>query len=119
MKNKYTGLRRFGAASKNSLSGFKKAFSTEEAFRQEIFLGIFFLPFVFFTERSKFEIICLLLSMFIVLITELLNTAIEYTIDRISKDYHEMSGWAKDIASTAVFLALGQFILVWGIVFLY
>jgi diacylglycerol kinase (ATP) len=110
---KYTGMRRLLAAAKNSFHGFRFAFKRDEAVRQEFVLIAILLPIAFIGAESVIETLLLLSGLFAVLITELLNTAIEVTIDRISLEYHDLSKAAKDIASAAVLLSLIYCALVW------
>ena len=117
MKNEKTGLTRILSAYKNSLCGFKVAFLSEAAIRQEVFLSLVLIPTALFSGKSKIEIILLLSGIFVVFITELLNTAIEYAIDRIGHEYHDYSKASKDIASAAVFLSLCYCGMIWGIIF--
>jgi diacylglycerol kinase (ATP) len=100
------GLRRLVNAFKFSLAGFKACFRTEEAFRQEIYLTALMVPAAFWIGDTNVEQIVLLGSVVIVLIAEMLNTAIERAIDRISYDKHELSKEAKDMGSAVVFMAL-------------
>lgn len=101
-----TGLRRIINAFFFSLNGFHACFRTEEAFRQEIYLTALMVPAAFWIGDTNVEQIVLLGSVVIVLITEMLNTAVERAIDRISMDKHELSKEAKDMGSAAVFMAL-------------
>lgn len=101
-----TGLRRLVNAFKFSLAGFKACFRTEEAFRQEIYLTALMVPAAFWIGDTNVEQIVLLGSVVLVLITEMINTAIERAIDRISYDKHELSKEAKDMGSAIVFMAL-------------
>lgn len=100
------GLRRIINAFFFSLDGFRACFRTEEAFRQEIYLTALMVPAAFWIGDTYVEQIVLLGSVVIVLITEMLNTAIERAIDRISMDKHTLSKEAKDMGSAAVFMAL-------------
>lgn len=112
------GLARLIAAFENSISGFRMAFRSEEAIRQEV-LGILILvPLAIFSGKSAVELALLLSGLFAVLITELLNTAIECAIDRISADYHDLSKASKDVASAAVLLSLVYCLTVWALIFL-
>ena len=101
-----TGIRRIINAFFFSVEGFRACFRTEEAFRQEIYLTALMVPAAFWIGDTNVEQIVLLGSVVLVLITEMLNTAIERAIDRISYDKHELSKEAKDMGSAAVFMAL-------------
>lgn len=98
---------------KNSLHGLKRTWQTQFAFRLEMFFFIIALPLAVWIERNILEFIVLMSSMFLLLLAELLNSAIETVIDRIGLEYHKLSGLAKDVASAAVFLAICNAIFVW------
>lgn len=110
------GIERIIAAAGNSLKGFKQAWQHEAAFREECFLLCLFVPAAFWLGSDGLQIAVLLMSCLIVLIVELLNTAVEVAIDRVGMERHELSGRAKDVASAAVFLSLAQVLVVWGLV---
>jgi len=65
------------------------------------------------------QVLAMLMSLFVVVITELLNTSIEYAIDRIGSERHDLSGASKDIASAAVFFSLCQVVVIWGCIIVY
>ncbi len=109
-------VRRLVNATRYSLAGFAATWRHEEAFRLEILASIVMIPASFWIGRIAVEISLLTGTCFIVLITELLNTAIEATIDRISTEHHELSGRAKDIGSAAVFVSLVMTVLIWGLI---
>jgi diacylglycerol kinase (ATP) len=100
------GLRRIVSATRNSLAGFLEAVRHEDAFRQELVLAAIFLPLAFWVGRNGLERAALVASVLLVLIVELLNSAIEATVDRISFENHRLAKRAKDIGSAAVMLAL-------------
>lgn len=110
------GLERVFAAAGNSMKGFKAAWQNEAAFREECFLLCLFVPAAFWLGENGTQIAVLLMSCFLVLIVELLNTAVEVVVDRVGMERHELSGRAKDIGSAAVFLGLAQVLVVWGLV---
>ena len=110
------GLARIFNATGYSFKGIQRAWTTEAAVRQEFILAGVMLPIAFLVAQSLPQLVLLGLSLFIVVITELLNTAIEYCIDRIGSERHDLSGAAKDIASAAVFFSLMQVVFVWGCV---
>ena len=89
-----------------SLKGFSAAFKYESAFRQELALACFFIPLGIWLGEDLTQKLLLCVLVFGVLITELLNSAIEAAVDRVSLDHHELSGRAKDLASAAVMLSL-------------
>jgi len=108
--------RRIIGASKNSAQGFRQAVLTEEAFQIYLFLSLFLVPLALFIAADYIQLILLLGALFLVLITELLNTAVESVVDRVGKDYHELSGRAKDMGSAAVSLSIILFFIVWGLI---
>ncbi|MCE9678350.1 diacylglycerol kinase [Shewanella sp. AS1] len=104
-ENNY-GIKRVFRATGFSIQGLKQAWQSEAAFRQELVLALLMLPIAFLVDITTIERILLVMTVFIVLITELLNSAIEAVVDRIGDEYHPLSGQAKDIASAAVFISL-------------
>ncbi|MBI2801856.1 MAG: diacylglycerol kinase [Gammaproteobacteria bacterium] len=117
MASKATGLTRLLNATGYSWSGFKAAWRHEAAFRQEIILALLLLPAAFWLGRNPFEYVILIAPLFLVLITELLNSGLEAVVDRIGSEYHELSGRAKDLGSAAVFTALVLVGVCWGGIF--
>lgn len=117
-KNGLSGFlyRRLIGAAKNSARGLRQAILTEEAFQLYAFLSVFLVPLAFIIAEDYVQLILLFGTVFLVLITELLNTAVEAVVDRVSLDAHELSGRAKDMGSAAVTLALILFAIVWGII---
>jgi diacylglycerol kinase (ATP) len=110
---KSTGLLRIFNATKYSLKGLKSAIKHEAAFRQElILLGLAYV-IVMLVDFSIYERILLLGSIGVVMITELINSAIECVVDRIGHERHELSGRAKDYGSAAVFLSLLLTVILW------
>lgn len=105
-------------AFRHSLSGLTYAFRTQIAFRQDVLLFVAGSTIAFIADVSALHRIALVGSLVIVLIVELLNTAIEVTIDRISTENHLLSKHAKDLGSAAVLLTLLLAAFTWGIVFL-
>lgn len=101
-----TGLDRVIRAAGYSVAGLQGAYRGESAFRQEFWLAVVLLPLAFWLGRGWVETALLAGSVVIVLIVELLNSAIEAAIDRISFEIHDLSKRAKDIGSAAVFLSL-------------
>lgn len=98
---------------KYSLSGLKAAYQTQCSFRSEICIGIPLFLTALFMPISALEKILLIFPLFFVLACELINTAVETTIDRISKDWHPLSKQAKDISSSLVLIAIIQAIFIW------
>ena len=111
-----TGLRRIWNAMFYSLQGISAAWQHEAAFRQEAVLCIIMIPLAFLVGDSAVERVLLAGSCLLVLITELLNSAIEATVDRIGSDHHKLSGRAKDIGSAAVFISLCTVVLTWSLI---
>ena len=97
------------------MAGLTVAFCSEQAFRQECWIAIVLTPLAFWMGRSWVEVVLLIGSLLFVLIVELLNSAVEATVDRISFEFHELSKRAKDIASAAVFLSLVTCAAIWAI----
>ncbi len=101
-----TGLRRIRNAMFFTLQGITAAWQHEAAFRQEAGLCIIMIPLAFLVGDSAVERALLAGTCLLVLVTELLNSAIEATVDRIGSEHDELSGRAKDIGSAAVFISL-------------
>lgn len=98
------------------MKGLKAAWVHEAAFRQELMLAIVMLPIAVFVDITTLEKLLLIFSLFIVLIVELLNSAIEAVVDRIGDEIHTLSGQAKDIASAAVFMSLALCGITWAVI---
>ena len=111
-----TGLQRVWNALHYSLAGLRAAFACEDAFRQEALLAALLIPAAFFLPVTWGGRALMIASILLVLIVELLNSAIEATVDRVSLDRHHLSKRAKDIGSAAVFLALTNVVVVWSCV---
>jgi len=111
-----TGLRRLINAFGYSISGLRAAYRLEDAFRQEILLAAVLIPAALMLPVAATGRALLLASVFLVLIVELINSAVEAAVDRISLDNHELAKVAKDIGSAAVMLSLVCMTLVWMIV---
>jgi len=112
------GLTRIYRAFGWSMSGLQATFRHEAAFRQELLLCVILAPFAFYFGKTGGEKALLLGSLLLVLIVELLNSAVESAIDRIGRDEHELAGRAKDMGSAAVFLALLNVGVIWFVVIL-
>lgn len=110
------GWARIVAAARNSLAGLRQAWRFEEAFRQEVALAAVMLPAAALAPVSLPERLLLAGSVILVLIVELLNSAMEAIVDRISLEHHDLSGRAKDIGSAAVMLALLLSAAVWSVI---
>ena len=114
--NQKKGLDRLYHATIYSWQGFKAAYKSEEAFRQEVFLCIVALPLGLYLGQGGLEKAILVGAILLIPIVELLNTGIEVLTDRVSTEKHELSGRAKDIGSAAVLLSLVNAAVVWGLV---
>lgn len=110
---KPTGLTRIIKAGGYSLAGIKAAWNHEAAFRQEIVALAVLIPLGLFLGQSGIEGAVLLLSVMMVMVTELVNSAIEAVVDRIGLEQHPLAGRAKDLGSAAVFISIAIAVLVW------
>jgi diacylglycerol kinase (ATP) len=113
-----TGIRRILDATGYSLQGLKAAWIHEAAFRQELVLTLVLSICAFLLPVTTLERIMMISSLLLVVIVELINSAIEAVVDRVSDDWHELSGRAKDIGSAAVFVALFLALFVWASILL-
>jgi diacylglycerol kinase (ATP) len=111
-----TGLKRVRSAFYYSMAGLRAALRHEDAFRQEVFLAVLLIPAAFFTPATGTGKALLIAAVLLVLIVELLNSAVEAAVDRISLENHVLAKRAKDIGSAAVLLALINVPVVWGLV---
>jgi len=112
-----TGFSRLIDAFGYSWLGYKTGYKNEAAFREELFLGVLLTPTAIYFAETSIELAVLLGSLFVVLITELLNSGIEAVVDRVSDEHHELSGRAKDLGAAAVMTALINVIVIWSIIF--
>ncbi len=101
-----SGIRRLINATRYSWQGYKAAWKTEEAFRQEAILAIIMIPVAIFLPVDLVEKLLMISTVVLVVIVEIINSAIEATIDRFGNEIHPLSGKAKDLGSGAVLLAL-------------
>ena len=111
-----TGLRRIVNATGYSFSGLRDAFAHEDAFRQECLLALVLVTLALLVPVSGLERALMIASVLLVLVVELLNSAVEAAVDRVSLDRHALAKRAKDIGSAAVFLSLVNVAVVWGLV---
>ena len=111
-----TGLRRIWNAFSYSLSGLHAAYLNEDAFRQESWLAALLIPVALVLPLPSMARALMIVSVLLVLVVELLNSAIEAAIDRISLDRHRLSKRAKDIGSAAVLIALINVLSTWSLV---
>ncbi len=112
------GFERLRLATLNSLRGLRHCYLSEAAFRQEVWLSAVLVPLALWIGRSGVERALLIGAMLAVLIVELLNTGIEVVVDRIGTEHNHLSGFAKDLGSTAVFFSLVLLAVTWGLVLL-
>lgn len=109
-----TGFKRIILAGGYSIKGLRQAFVHEAAFRQELLLTCVLIPVACWLDVGSVERILMISSLLLVLIVELLNSAVEAVVDRIGPEIHELSGRAKDIGSAAVFISLFLVVFIWG-----
>jgi diacylglycerol kinase (ATP) len=110
------GLARLARAFGHSLRGFAGAWREEAAFRQELALALVVVPLGLWLGRTGVERALLVAPMLLILVVELLNSAVEAAIDRIGLEHNQLSGLAKDIGSAAVFLSFALLAIVWLLV---
>lgn len=113
-EKKLTGLTHFIYASRWSLSGLKSAWRHESSFRQEVVGVLFLLPCAFWLGDTPLEKGLLMATLLLVLIVELINSAIEAVVDRVGLERHPLSGRAKDLGSAAVMITILLAVLIWG-----
>ena len=113
MKPGLNGIARIIAATKNSLRGVRDAWRFESAFRQDSFISILLLLLSFWLAQTIVEWLLLIMPLFLLLIAEILNSAIENVVDRIGEERHILSGRAKDMGSSAVMFCLILIAIVW------
>ena len=110
---KRTGVARIIAATRYSIEGLMLAIRTETAFSQETYLFLFLVPLALLFGETDVERVLLIAVLILVLVTELLNTAIEAVVDRIGTEFHPLSKQAKDLGSAAVFMTLSLALITW------
>ena len=110
-----TGVRRILNAFGYSLSGLRAAYKHEDAFRQEVWLAAILIPLAFFIPVAGLGKALMVASVLLVLIVELINSAIEATVDRVSLESHRLAARAKDIGSAAVLISLLNVAVVWAL----
>lgn len=114
MKPGKTGIARIIDAGRYSIRGLRACFANEAAFRQEVAAVVVLFPLSFLLARSVVEWLLLVSPLFLLLIVELLNSAVESVVDRIGHEHHELSGRAKDMGSASVLLCLLLIGCCWG-----
>lgn len=112
------GLKRILVATGYSFSGFKTAFKNEAAFRQIVLINLILIPMSFFIDVSSIERALMVAACLLAIIVELINSAIEAVVDRISLEKHALSKNAKDMGSAAQFVALLIIFSTWSIILL-
>lgn len=113
MKPGEQGLARIILATKYSWLGLKAAWLHEAAFRQEASIALIGMPLALWVARDAVEFLLLVIPLLILMLTELVNSAIEAVVDRFGGEHHELSGRAKDMGSAAVFMAIVLTCLSW------
>ena len=116
MTGKQTGLKRVFKAALYSLAGLRAAWRHEAAFRQECVLAAVMIPGAFWLGRDAAERSLLIASVCLVLIVELINSAVESAVDRVGTEHHPLAGRAKDLGSAAVFLSLLLALAIWTMI---
>ena len=116
MKPGETGIRRIISAGKYSAKGLQFAWKNEAAFRQEVCLLIVLTPLALWLGETALQQAIMIGCCFIVLITELLNTAVEAVVDRIGHEHHKLAGSAKDTGSAAVLISIIMTVVVWALI---
>ena len=111
-----TGVRRILNAFGYSLSGLRAAYKHEDAFRQEVWLAAILIPLALFIPVAGLGKALMVASVLLVLIVELINSAIEATVDRVSLESHRLAARAKDIGSAAVLISLLNVAVVWALI---
>lgn len=108
-----TGIKRWKKAFEFTILGLKATYKHEEAFRQEVFVLGVSIPLAIWLADSNIEIALMIGSIVLLLIVELINSAIEAVVDRFGGEIHELSGRAKDMGSAAVFITMLNAVLIW------
>jgi diacylglycerol kinase (ATP) len=108
-----TGFKRILNAFGYSFAGLKEAFKNEDAFRQEVFLALVLIPLTFWLEHEGLRQALMIACVLLILIVELVNSAIEATVDRISLANHRLAKRAKDIGSASVLISFLNLVVVW------
>jgi diacylglycerol kinase (ATP) len=112
------GLQRIWLAFGYSAEGLKAALKNEDSFRQELILAAVLIPVAWFCHVPGYGKAVMIASIMLVLIVELVNSAVEAIVDRVSLENHQLAKRAKDMGSAAVFLAIINAVIVWFVVLL-
>ena len=110
------GLTRVRRAFFYSMAGLAAAYRNEDAFRQEVWLAVLLIPLALWLPASGTGKALMIACVLLVIVVELVNSAVEAAVDRISLEHHHLAKRAKDIGSAAVFVALVNAVVVWGLV---
>ncbi|MDR2526995.1 MAG: diacylglycerol kinase [Rickettsiales bacterium] len=116
MKSGKHGIIRILNAFRYSFNGFVATFRSEEAFRQDLLVCVLLVPIAIILPIHYIDKLFLFSGLFLVVLMELINTAFEMAIDRISDDYHDLSKVVKDIGSCLVLISFLYLFLVWGMI---
>lgn len=108
------GLRRLFNATRYSLQGVRSAFKYEVAFRQETWLLLVGVPLAFWVAQSVWQTAILIAVLMLIMVVEMINSALETLVDRVGMDYNELSGRTKDMGSAAVLLTILMAIMLWS-----
>lgn len=118
MSDDKKGLKRIYKAFFYSIDGYKACFKTEAAFRQEVFASLLIIPLAFLLSSTGVELALMIGSWGLVMVVEIINSAVERAIDRISEERHELSKEAKDMGSAAVLACIFLCAIVWACILL-
>lgn len=116
MNKQNTGVKRIVNATFFSVAGLRAAWRNEAAFRQECLLALVLTPTALWLGQTAAERALLIATVWLVLIVELLNSAVEAVVDRVGTDHHKLSGRAKDLGSAGVFVSLLLTLVVWVLI---
>lgn len=111
-----SGITRLINATRYSMQGFRAAYRNEDAFREEVLLAIVLIPAALLIPVGAVEKVLLIGSVLLLMLTEILNTAVEAVVDRIGPEIHPLSGRAKDLGSAAVFIATVLLAVTWAFI---
>jgi len=110
-----TGFTRIIKAAGYSWQGIKAAYKYEAAFRQETWLSVVLIPLAIYVAENATQLALMISSVLLLMLVEILNSAVEAVVDRFGDELHELSGRAKDMASAAVTFSLVIMLLIWGL----
>lgn len=115
-KPQYTGIMHVIKATEYSIKGLISAWRHESAFRQECIVGLVLLPCAFLLGQNLTQVALLIGSCLVVLVAELLNSAVEAAVDRMGEEFDDLAGRAKDMGSAAVSMGIVLVLVTWGLV---